>query len=142
MIALDWTLFVQIINFLVLVFLLNMVLFRPIRRIIQARQARLATFEDDISGLGDNQQGILGEVDAQIAEARREGLGLREKLRQEGSQEESSLLEQVKKEVDEEWTRVEAKIKKDVAQAREALQAQAQDFATALSAKILGRTLS
>jgi F-type H+-transporting ATPase subunit b len=142
MIELDWTLFVQIINFLVLVYLLNMVLFRPIRRVIQDRQARLTMFEEDISGLADNQQGILGEVEGQLTAARREGLGLREKLRQEGSQEESSLLEQVKKEVDAEWTRVEAKIKEDVAQAREALRAQAQDFATALSAKILGRKLS
>jgi F-type H+-transporting ATPase subunit b len=142
MIELDWTLFVQIINFLVLVFLLNMVLFRPIRRIIVARQARMTAYEEDIAGLADNQQGILGEVDQQLAAARRDGLGLREKLRQEGSQEESSLLEQVKKEVDAEWTQVEAKIKKDVAQAREALRAQAQDFATALSAKILGRKLS
>lgn len=142
MIELDWTLFVQIINFLVLVFLLNMVLFRPIRRVIQARQARMAAFAADISGLADNQQGILGEVDAQLTAARREGLGLREQLRQEGSQEESSLLEQVKKEVDEEWTRVEAKIKEDVAKARDALKAQAQDFAMALSAKILGRKLS
>ena len=142
MIELDWTLFVQIINFLVLVFLLNMVLFRPIRRIIVARQARMTAYEEDISGLADNQQGILGEVEQQLAAARRDGLGLREKLRQEGSQEESSLLEQVKKEVDAEWTQVEAKIKKDVAKAREALRAQAQDFATALSAKILGRKLS
>ena len=142
MIELDWTLFVQIINFLVLVFLLNMVLFRPIRRIIVARQARMTAYEEDISGLADNQQGILGEVEQQLAAARRDGLGLREKLRQEGSQEESSLLEQVKKEVDAEWTQVEAKIKKDVAKAREALRAQAQDFAMALSAKILGRKLS
>ena len=138
----DWTLLVQIINFLVLVFLLNMVLFRPIRRAIRARQARMEEFAEDIAGLGDNQQGILGEVDAQLVEARREGLGVREQLRHEGSQEESSLLEQVKKEVDEEWTRVEAKIKKDVAQARDALKAQAQDFAMALSAKILERKLS
>lgn len=142
MIALDYTLFVQIINFLALVFLLNMVLFRPIRRVILARQARMASYEEDIGELGDNQQGLLGEVDQQLTEARREGLGVREKLRHEGSQEESSILDQVKKEVDEEWTRVEAMIKKDVAAARESLQAQAEDFATALSAKILGRKLS
>jgi F-type H+-transporting ATPase subunit b len=142
MIELDWTLFVQILNFLVLVFLLNMVLFRPIRKIIRDRQARLAMFEEDISGLGNNRQGILGDVDEQLTAARREGLGLRENLRLEGSQVESSLLEQVKKEVDAEWTKVEAKIKKDVAKAREALRTQAQDFAASLATKILGRTLS
>ena len=142
MVTPDWTLFVQILNFLVLVFLLNMVLFRPIRKIIQSRQARLASFEEDISELADDQQGILGQVDEQLTAARREGLGLRESLRQEGSQAESSLLEQVKKEVEAEWTRVEAKIKKDVGKARDALKAQAQDFAMALATKILGRKLS
>jgi F-type H+-transporting ATPase subunit b len=142
MIDIDWTLFVQILNFLVLVFLLNLVLFRPIRKIIQARQARLASFEEDITGLAGNRQGILGQVDEQLTAARREGLGLREGLRQEGSQAENSLLEQVKKEVDAQWTKVEAKIKKDVGKAREALSAQAQDFAMALATKILGRKLS
>jgi F-type H+-transporting ATPase subunit b len=142
MVTPDWTLFVQIINFLALVYLLNLVLFRPIRRVIQARQARMEELEEDILGLADNEQGILGEVDAELVAARREGLGLREKLRHEGSDEESSILEQVKKEVEAEWTKVEAKIKKDVAKARDALKAQAQDFATALSAKILGRKLS
>jgi F-type H+-transporting ATPase subunit b len=142
MIELNWTLFVQIINFLVLVFLLNMVLFRPIRKSLVDRQARLTSFEDDIFRLGDTQQGILGEVDEQLAAARREGLGLRESLRQDGSQAESTLLEQVKMEVDAEWTRVEAKIKQDVAKAQEALRAQAQDFAMALATKIVGRKLS
>ena len=142
MIDIDWTLFVQILNFLVLVFLLNIVLFRPIRKILQARQARLASLEGDLTGLADSRQGVLGEVDEQLTAARREGLGLRESLRQEGSQAEGSLLEQVKKEVDAQWTKVEAKIKKDVGKAREALSAQAQDFAQALAAKILGRKLS
>jgi F-type H+-transporting ATPase subunit b len=142
MIDIDWTLFVQILNFLVLVFLLNIVLFRPIRKILQARQARLAALAGDIDGLADSRQGVLGEVDEQLIAARREGLGLRESFRQEGSQAESSLLEQVKKEVDAQWTKVEAKIKKDVGKAREALSAQAQDFAQALATKILGRKLS
>ncbi len=142
MIDIDWTLFAQILNFLVLVFLLNMVLFRPIRKILLERKARLAGFEEDITGLADNRLGILGKVDEELVQARREGLGLRETLRQEGSQAESSLLEQVKKEVDAQWTKVEAKIKKDVGKAREALQAQTQDFAMALATKILGRKLS
>lgn len=142
MIELDWTLFVQIVNFLVLVYLLNLVLFRPIRKTLRDRQARLRAFEADLASLADSRQGLLGEVDAKLTEARREALGLRERLRQEGSQAEASLMEQVKREVEEEWTRVEAKIKADVEQARQALKAQAQEFALALASKILGRTLS
>jgi F-type H+-transporting ATPase subunit b len=142
MIEINWTLFVQLLNFLVLVFLMNMVLFKPIRKILLDRKARYESFQDDIAGLAGNREGLLEKVDEELTQARREGLGLREGLRQEGSQAEGSLLEQVKKEVEAEWTKVEAKIKKDVAKAREALGAQAQDFAMALATKILGRKLS
>jgi F-type H+-transporting ATPase subunit b len=142
MIDIDWTLIAQLLNFLVLVFLLNMVLFRPIRKILLARQARLVALEGDLDGLAGNRQGILGKVDDELTLARREGLSLREGLRLEGSTAETSLLEQVKKEVDAQWTKVEAKIKKDVGKAREALGAQSQDFAMALANKILGRKLS
>ena len=142
MIDIDWTLFAKLHNFLVLVFLLNMVLLNPIRKILLERRAREASFEQDFAGLADNRQGILGKVDEELIAARREGLGLRESMRQEGSQAEGTLLEQVNREVEAEWTKVEAKIKKDVAKAREALGAQAQDFAMALATKILGRKLS
>lgn len=142
MIDIDWTLPVQILNFLVLVFLLNIVLFRPIRKSLKDRQARLDAFGAGLTCLADDRQGVLSAVDAQLTDARRDGLSKREGLRQEGSQFETSLLDEVKREVDAEWTRVEAKIKADMGKARKALQAQVQDFAFALATKILGRKLS
>lgn len=142
MIELDWTLFVQIFNFLLLVYLLNLVLFRPLREGLKARQAQIASFEGDIAQLGDNQQGLLGQVQENLTEARKQGLAQREGLRQEGAQTEASLLEKVKQEVDAEWAKVEKKITEDMAKARKALKAQTQDFAQALAAKIVGRELS
>jgi len=142
MIELDWTLFVQIINFLLLVYLLNLVLFRPLRQGLKARQANMDQFEGDIAQLAEGEQALLSQVQENLTEARKQGLGQREALRQEGAQTETSLLEKIKQEVDEEWAKVEKKIKGDMAKARKALQAQAQDFAQALAAKIIGRELS
>ena len=42
MIDVDWTLYVQIFNFLLLVYLLNVVLFRPIRNAIKDRPGQIA----------------------------------------------------------------------------------------------------
>ncbi len=142
MIELNWTLFAQIINFLLLVFLLNLVLFRPIRRHLQERKAEMAARETEIDQLTRESQGMHAEVQENLAAARRQGASEREALRQAGTQAEASLLEQVKKEVEEEWTRVEAKIKADMAKARESLKAQSQSFAQMLAAKILGREVS
>jgi F-type H+-transporting ATPase subunit b len=142
MIDLDWTLIAQIINVLVLVYLLNLVLFRPIRKSLKDRQARLLADAEALAALAEQSQGIAGEIQENLATARRQGLGEKDALRQEGSQAEASLLEKVKQEVDAEWTRVEKKIKADMDKARKSLKGQAQSFAQGMASKILGRELS
>jgi len=142
MIDIDWTLYAQIINALVLVFLLNVVLFRPIRNALKERQARLDADAAAVARLSEQSQGIAGEIQENLSTARRQGLGEKESLRQEGSQAEASLLEKVKQEVEAEWARVEKKIKEDMDKARKTLKGQAQSFAQVMAAKILGREIS
>jgi len=142
MIDIDWTMFAQLINFLLLVFLLNLVLFRPIRTMLRDRQAKLLAQEADINLLTDQGKGLEDEIKEKLAAARRDGAGARETLKQEGAQAEATLLEEVKRQADLEWATVEKKIKTDMAKARESLQKQAQSFAQLLATKILGRELS
>ncbi len=142
MIDIDWTLGAQLITFLVLVFLLNMVLFRPIRNALKERKAKLAAQESDISLMETQGQGLDSEIKDKLAAARREGAVARESLKGEGAEAETSLLAEAKREVDLEWSRVEQKIKDDMAKARKSLKAQAESFAQLLASKILGRELS
>jgi F-type H+-transporting ATPase subunit b len=138
----DWTLAALIINFLLLVYLLNLVLFRPIRKALKERQAQLDAQAADINLMETQGQGLDGEIKEKLAAARREGSGARETLKTEGAAAEASLLAEVKREADLEWSRVEQKIKEDMALARKSLEAQAQSFAQLLASKILGRELS
>jgi F-type H+-transporting ATPase subunit b len=142
MIDIDWTLYAQIINFLLLVFLLNVVLFRPIRKALRDRQAKLFAQETEINVLTDKGRSLEDEIKEELAAARRAGAGARETLKQEGAQAEATLLEEVKRQVELEWGTVEKKIKADMAKARASLQKQAQSFAQLLATKILGRELS
>ena len=142
MIDIDWTLYAQIINFLLLVFLLNVVLFRPIRGALRDRQARLLAQETEINVLTDKGRSLEDEIKEELAAARRAGAGARETLKQEGAQAEATLLEEVKRQAELEWATVEKKIKADMAKARKSLQTQAQSFAQLLATKILGRELS
>ena len=142
MIDIDWTLYAQIINFLLLVFLLNVVLFRPIRKALKDRQAKLLAQETEINVLTDKGRSLEDEIKEELAAARRAGAGARETLKQEGAQAEASLLDEVKRQVEVEWATVEKKIKADMAKARASLTKQAQTFAQLLATKILGRELS
>jgi F-type H+-transporting ATPase subunit b len=142
MIAIDWTLYAQIINFLLLVFLLNVVLFRPIRNAIRDRQAKLLAQEAEINLLMDQGRSLEDDIKEKLAAARRDGAGARENLKQEGAQAEASLLEDVKHQVEVEWATVEKKIKADMTKARQSLKKEAKTFAQLLATKILGRELA
>jgi F-type H+-transporting ATPase subunit b len=142
MIDIDWTVFAQIINFLLLVVLLNVVLFRPIRNVLRDRQAKLLAQETEINVLTDKGRSLEDEIKEELAAARRAGAGARETLKQEGAQAEATLLEEVKRQAELEWATVEKKIQADMAKARASLQTQAQTFAQLLATKILGRELS
>jgi F-type H+-transporting ATPase subunit b len=142
MIQIDWTVGAQLVTFLVLVFLLNMVLFRPIRKALKDRQARMAAEEAAINLMETQGQELYSETKDKLAAARREGVGARESLKQEGSEAEAALLEETKREVDQGWSKVEQQIKEDVGKARKALQAQIQSIAQSLASKILGRELT
>jgi F-type H+-transporting ATPase subunit b len=142
MIDIDWTLYAQIINFLLLVFLLNVVLFRPIRNALRERQAKMLAQETEINLLSDQGRSLEDEIKEELADARRAGAGAREALKQEGVQAEATLLEEVKRQAEAEWATVEKKIKADMAKARASLKTQSQTFAQLLATKILGRELS
>ena len=142
MIDIDWTLYAQIINFLLLVFLLNVVLFRPIRNALRERQAKVLAQEAEINLLTDQGRSLEDEILEELAAARRAGAGARETLKQEGAQAEATLLDEVKRQVELEWATVEKKIKADLAKARASLKTQTQSFAQLLATKILGRELS
>lgn len=142
MIELDWTVFLQITNYLVLVFLLNMVLFRPIRGAIKARQAKMGAFETDIASLGEKNSELQSSIQAEVLAAKKSGIGKRDMLKQEGSTMEATLIDSTKKDLEGEWSRTEQKIKEDMAAARQALQPQAQVFASELATKIMGREMA
>ena len=76
MIDIDWTLYAQIINFLLLVFLLNVVLFRPIRNALRDRQAKLLAQETEINVLTDKDRSLEDEILEELAAARRSARGL------------------------------------------------------------------
>jgi F-type H+-transporting ATPase subunit b len=142
MIDIDWTVYAQIINFLLLVFLMNVVLFRPIRNVLRDRQAKLLAQEAEINAMTDKGRSLEDEIKEELAAARRAGAGAREALKQEGAQAEATLLDEVKRQVEIEWATVEKKIKADMDKARASLKTQAQTFAQLLATKILGRELS
>ncbi len=141
MINLDWTLFVQMINFLVLLLILNHLLYKPILKILDERKTKINDAANTVRELERSSEEKLTLYHEQIQAAKIEALSQKEKIKAEGGEARSKLIDQVKEESDKIFLQARDGIEKEAALAREALRRQSEEMATAIAEKLLGRNL-
>jgi len=141
MITTDITLFLQIVNMVVLMFLLNGVLYKPIRRILAERAARLQGMQEDIAKFEKNARIRQEEVDAKMAQASGKAKAALDSARAEAQQAGATRLAAIKAEADAEKESQLGTLKSEIEEARSALQANLQGFASDMAGKILGRSI-
>ena len=141
MINLDITLVIQMINFLILLFILNLILFRPIRKIIKERNQIVETFNSDIASLTGEAQASMEEFEEKVLEARKEGVGRVQSMKDEGEEAEVELIATTTQEVQARIEEARKKVASDIQDARTELQKQVQTFSVAVTEKILGRSI-
>lgn len=142
MINIDGSLFIQIANFLVLIWILNIVVYRPIRKILIERNERIGGLEKGIETRLKDAQEKDEEFSRGIREARAQGVKEKDALLDEAAEEEKQIIAKINEKAQAELAAVRAQIEKDIDEVRSALQSQVDDFARAIGQKILGRTVS
>ncbi|MGD8366477.1 MAG: ATP synthase F0 subunit B [Desulfobacterales bacterium] len=141
MINVDGSLFIQIANFLVLVWIMNIVVYRPIRKILIERKEKVKGLEEGIETRLKDAQEKDEEFMKGVREARSRGVEEKEALLQAAAAEEKQIIAAINEKAQAEMSQVRSKIAADIDAVRSSLQSQVGDFAEAIGQKILGRTV-
>ncbi|MGH7267315.1 MAG: hypothetical protein ACREMB_21040, partial [Candidatus Rokuibacteriota bacterium] len=111
LIDLNWTLFVQVLNFLVLLAVLYLVAYKPLVQMLRARTATIQEQLAEAKAAREEAQRQLTDFEARLRTAQgeaaavreralREAAALRERLAAEARQEAARLIESARAEVD------------------------------------------
>jgi F-type H+-transporting ATPase subunit b len=141
MINVDGSLFVQIANFLVLIWLLNIILYRPIRNVLIKRNEKVKGLEQNIDMFKRDAKEREDTFANGIKAARAKGLKEKEALLSTASEEEKNIIAEINQKAQTNLAEVRAKIAKDTEAVRKSLQREIDEFASAIGKKILGRTV-
>jgi len=143
MISIDpLTLIISIINFLVIIFVLNIILYRPIRQILLKRKDMFDGLDRSIkSSLADADEKDLA-YGAGLKNARAKGLKEKEVFLQSAAEKEKSLIDEISKKNQENLAENQSKIAKDAEAAKASLLNEVDAFAESICRKILGRVVS
>ena len=139
MVSLDGSLFIQIVNFIFLIFVLNIILYKPIRKVLIQRKEKITGLEQRIDTVGKDIKEKDDAFSQGIKEARANGLKEKGGLLQEGADEEREIIEKINKKAQANLAEIRAKIAKDVESVSESLRQELDSFANAIGQKILGR---
>jgi F-type H+-transporting ATPase subunit b len=141
MITIDATMWIHILNILILIVVMNAVLYRPVRAMLKERQKEVATLETDIETFEKNSSLRLEEFEQKLAEARSGGKEEFDAVRGQAMSESSEKIAAVRLEADKEKSAGMADIASQFKQAKGELQNQLGSFAGDMAGKILGRAV-
>lgn len=141
MIKVDASVFIQIVNFLFLIWAMNLVLYKPIRKILLERKKKVEGLEQSIENSNTSATEKEDAYASGIKDARVKGQIEKEALLLSAQNEEKQLIEKINKKAQEDLAQMRDKIAKDAESVRNSLQNEVDIFAAAIGQKILGRVV-
>jgi F-type H+-transporting ATPase subunit b len=139
MIKIDVSVFLQIVNFIFLILVLNAVLYKPVRKILLQRKEKVNGLEQSVKTFTRDAQEKDESYLGGIKEARAKGLIEKENLLQSASEEEKVIIDKINEKAQADLEAVREQITKDTRQVSVSLEKEIDSFAEAIRQKILGR---
>ena len=138
----DGTHFFPIAIILVMVFVLNRTLFKPINRILEEREKRTRGRSGEARGILQRVEESTANYERTLREARAEGYRLMEQVRAEAMRERQLVLDGVREEVDRLIVAEKEAIAAQIKEARASLGSDALKIAREIGERILHRPIS
>ena len=141
MINLDITFFIQIVNFLLLMLVLNFLLYKPLRKILADRAAEIAGGHAKAVEVDRDVQEKMAQYEARLREAKTKASEERGILKKAALAEEAVILDKARSEAGDSVNALKKRVAKEATDARAFLREQIQSLSLEISEKVLGRRL-
>ena len=139
LISINETLIVQVIGFLIFLFVMNRIMFRPLQNVMSDRDIHIEGIKRDIVQAQKEVESFAGQIEEQDSAAREEAFGRKEQIEAAGSQQAKEIFEAVKKEIAASSNKIQQEIADRIAEERQNLEKESQELAQNIIEKILDR---
>jgi len=137
----DYTLLIQMVTFLVLIYILNILLYKPILAIIDRRKKQLEELENEIRLFKDSADKRAVEYDEKLKQAKTKASELKKEIIKEGDDQAKSIVDIVRGEIPLMTQEFQKKMDKEIQAARKILDNQSRKLSLEIAEKVLGRSI-
>ena len=141
LITINATLFHQLVAFLIFLFIINRIMFRPLRSVMAERDDVIEKIKLDTTNAGDTIERLCDELKERESKVRKEALKVQHELEEKGKQESAEILKSTLQEIELLKDKNEANVNAQIMEARKALQKESNALALNIMEKLLDRRL-
>jgi len=141
LITINATLFHQLVAFLIFLFIINRIMFRPLRSVMAERNDVIEKIKLDTTNAGDTIERLCDELKERESKVRKEALKVQHELEEKGKQESAEILKSTLQEIELLKDKNEAHVKAQIMEARKDLQKESDALALNIMEKLLDRRL-
>jgi F-type H+-transporting ATPase subunit b len=142
LISINATFVVQLISFLIFLYIMNRIMFRPLRSTMEQRDIYIDRVREEIRSGKEKLDRLAEELDAQRAQVVREADTAAKSLESEGDRQAAELIEQARQQITAMRSETEARVVDQVKHARQAIAEEVEAVTVAVMEKVLHRRLS
>ena len=135
----DYTIFVQMFLFVVLIFSLNFLLYKPILSVIDRRKKQLDESENEIRLFNESVEKRVAEYEEKLKQAKLKASEQKKEIIQEGANQAKNIVDAVRNEIPAIAREFQQKMDKEVQKAKSILDGRSNDLSLEIARKILGR---
>lgn len=139
MIEINLTIVIQVVQFLLLLFILNRFLFRPTINLIEEREQKITTWKEETKNFHESMQERLQSYENQVLEAKARAQEQQELVTVELQKEEDKKLDAVSEEAVRIVASTREKLQEETELLRGQLREQAEEMSQLVAEKVLGR---
>jgi F-type H+-transporting ATPase subunit b len=139
LIEINFTLIIQIINFLALIFILNIVLYKPILKVLEEREMRIDGQQQEAKKVVEDCQSLMVDYNQKLYNAKVEAMNAKNAARNEASLEAGGIIEEARKNAEDIIEQMQQQMATEIAQAKKELEPELSVMAATIAQQILGR---
>lgn len=140
LISINETLIVQVISFLIFLFIINRIMFRPLRNVMNDRKSHISKIQQDIVNAQSEFETLTDQIENQEFNVRNEAFKQKQQLEASGLQQAADIMASTRKEVDASKASAKKAVDDQIAAARKQVQREAEGLANKIVAKVLYRS--
>jgi F-type H+-transporting ATPase subunit b len=140
-VSLDYSLGIQIINFLVLIFIMNVLLYKPILGVIDRRRKQFEDSEAEVRRLQERVEQKMADYEEKLRQAKAAAVEQKNEIIRQGAEEAKGIIDAVRAEVPGMMEGFHARMDSEIGAARKILAEQSQALSVEIAEKVLGRSL-